>query len=143
MTKKINIINASIFLVIFLIGFRFSYKNSGKFRKSIQIALICATTSLLPVSVGAKSNFPGADGFTPPGRLRPGVGNGYGSGGSSSSAGQPSRHPFRVNPFPRAHKALDLGLGAGVNPDGAGGGSGHFTSKFFELMHLLNHTPNQ
>jgi hypothetical protein len=67
MNKKINIVTISLFWVIFRIGFRLTYKNSGKFNKSIRIALISATVILSPLSVEAKSKwFPGADGFTPP-----------------------------------------------------------------------------
>lgn len=71
MTKKVNIVTVSLFLVIFLIGFRLSYKNSGKFRESIRIALIWATVTLSPLSVEAKSSwFPGAEGFNPPAHTR-------------------------------------------------------------------------
>jgi hypothetical protein len=35
MNNKANTVTVSLFLVIFLIGFRISYKNSGKFRESI------------------------------------------------------------------------------------------------------------
>ncbi len=66
MTKKVNIVTLSLFLVIFLIGFRLSYKNSGKFRESIRIALIWAIVTLSPLSVEAKSG-----GFTPPAHSRP------------------------------------------------------------------------
>jgi len=66
MTKKVNIVIVSLFLVIFLIGFRLSYKNSGKFRESIRIALIWATVTLSPLSVETKSSwFSDAEGFTP------------------------------------------------------------------------------
>lgn len=72
MTKKINIVTLSLFLVIFLIGFRLSYKNSGKLRESIRIALIWAIVTLSPLSVEAKSGgFPSAEGFTPPAHSRP------------------------------------------------------------------------
>jgi hypothetical protein len=66
MIKKVNIVIVSLFLVIFLIGFRLSYKNSGKFRESIRIALIWATVTLSPLSVETKSSwFLDAKGFTP------------------------------------------------------------------------------
>ena len=63
--KKINIITLSFFSSIFLIGFIVNYKNSGKIRKSITIAIIWAIVTLFPIS--AKSiGLPGANGFTPP-----------------------------------------------------------------------------
>ena len=72
MTKRVNIVTVSLFLVIFLIGFRLSYKNSAKFREYIRIALIWATVTLSPLSVEAKSNwFLDAEGFTPPAHQRP------------------------------------------------------------------------
>ena len=64
--KKINIITLSLFSWIFLIGFIVSYKNSGKIRESIRIAIIWAIVTLSPISAEAKSSgLPGADGFTP------------------------------------------------------------------------------
>ena len=70
--KKINIITLSLFSSIFLIGFIVSYKNSGKIRESIRIAIIWAIVTLLPISAEAKSSgLPGADGFTPPVHSRP------------------------------------------------------------------------
>lgn len=70
--KKINIITLSLFSAIFLIGFIVSYKNSGKIRESIRIAIIWAIITLSPISAEAKSSgLPGADGFTPPAHSRP------------------------------------------------------------------------
>ena len=70
--KKINIIIIGFFSSIFLIGFIVSYKNSGKIRESIRIAIIWAIVNLSHISAEAKSSgLPGADGFTPPAHSRP------------------------------------------------------------------------
>jgi hypothetical protein len=72
MSKKINIATVSLFSVIFLIGFIVNYKNSGRVRESIRIAIIGTIVTLSPISAEAKSSgFPGADGFTPPAHPRP------------------------------------------------------------------------
>ena len=72
MNNKANTVTVSLFLVIFLIGFRISYKNSGKFRESIWIALIWATVTLSPLSVQAKSSrLSETEGFIPPSHSRP------------------------------------------------------------------------
>lgn len=69
MTKKFNIVTISLFRVIFLIGFSFSYKNYFKFRKSIQIALMSSIKTLSLLSVEAKSHwFSGKKGSTPTAR---------------------------------------------------------------------------
>jgi hypothetical protein len=66
MTKKVNIAIVSLFLIIFLIGFRLNYKKSGKFRQSIIIGLIWAAVVVVPLSVETKNRwFSDADGFTP------------------------------------------------------------------------------
>ena len=72
MSKKVNIITVGLFSVIFLIGFIVIYKNSGKVRESIRIAIIYTILTMSPISAEAKSSgFPGADGFTPPAHSRP------------------------------------------------------------------------
>jgi hypothetical protein len=70
--KKINIVTLSLFSAIFLIGFIVSYKNSGRIRESIKIAIIWSIITLPPISAEAKSNgLPGVDGFIPPAHSRP------------------------------------------------------------------------
>jgi len=70
--KKINITTLSLFSAIFLIGFIVSYKNSGKIRESIRIAIIFAIITLSPISAEAKSSgLPGVNSFTPPAHSRP------------------------------------------------------------------------
>lgn len=70
--KKISTITLSLFSSIFLIGFIISYKNSGKIRESIRIAIIWAIVTLSLISTEAKSTgLPGADGFTPPANSHP------------------------------------------------------------------------
>jgi len=65
--KKINIITLSLFSSIFLIGFIVSYKNSGKIRESIRIAIIWAIVTSSPISAETKSSgFIGAYSFTSP-----------------------------------------------------------------------------
>jgi hypothetical protein len=147
MNKKVNIVTVSLFLVIFLIGFRLSYKNSGKFRESIRIALIWATVTLSPLSVEAKSSwFPDAEGFTPLAHERVISNQELDSlndpnsrvilvktGDSSPGRGQPTNFPSgtiggrrtpHVNPYKTPPKLVDQGLGAAPNPAGAGGGGG-------------------
>jgi hypothetical protein len=153
MTKKVNIVTVSLFLVIFLIGFRLSYKNSGKFRESIRIALIWATATLLPLSVKAKSSwFPDAEGFTPLAHERV-ISNQEldslddpnsrvilvktGDSSPLPGRGQPTNFPSgtiggrrtphvnpHVNPYKTPPKLVDQGLGAALNPAGAGGEGG-------------------
>lgn len=70
--KKTNFITVSIFWAISLIGFIFSYKNSGNIRKFIRIAIIWTIVTSSPINVEAKSSgLPGADGFTPSSHSRP------------------------------------------------------------------------
>ena len=64
MKKKINIITISLFPLIFLIGFIVSYKNSGKIREYVRIAIIWSIVTLSPISAEAKSLY-AASSLTP------------------------------------------------------------------------------